>query len=277
MTIILDTETTGLRAGEDDLLQISIIDDSGEVLINQYLQPSAEEWPEAQAINHITPEDVRNCPHVWDPAVHDRIQRVLDDADMIIGYNTEFDIGFLLAADFEIPAVAQIDVMRDFAQIYGEWSDAHGEYKWQKLTTAAKYYGYTWDAADAHNALGDCYATLYVYNEMRKHKLLRKCPFCGGIAGYAASVIRCTSCGLDVSASYDHMAADELIQAYNRRADDKAHGELHTMTQDSRRAVAKTLAEIDRALPDPEVPEGMTKIGDVVSDLLYTDTDSLPF
>ena len=273
MTIILDTETTGLHAGEDELLQISIIDDSGEVLIDQYLQPSAEEWPEAQAINHITPEDVRNCPHVWDPAVHDRIQRVLDDADLIIGYNTQFDIGFLMAAGFEIPAVTQIDVMREFAEVYGDFRPELGDYKWQKLTTAAAYYNYNWDI-DAHNALGDCYATLSVYNEMQKQKKLRPCPFCGGTAGYAGSMIRCTACGLDVRASYDHMDAAELIQEYNRRASDQPHGVPHTMTQNSRRAAAKTLAEIDKALPDPD---GMTKIRDIVSDLLYVDTDSLPF
>lgn len=265
MTIILDTETTGLRAGEDELLQISIIDDSGEVLIDQYLQPSVEEWSEAAAINHIYPDMVRNCPHVWDPAVHDRIQRVLDDADLIIGYNTQFDIGFLMAADFEIPAVTQIDVMRDFAEVYGDFRPELGDYKWQKLTTAAAYYGYKWDAADAHNSLGDCYATLFVYNEMQKQKRLRPCPFCGGTAGYAGSMIRCTACGLDVSASYDHMDASELIQAYNRRAGDQQHG------------AAETLAEIDAALPDPDAPDGMTKISDVVSDLLFTDTDSLPF
>lgn len=262
MTIILDTETTGLRAGEDELLQISIIDDSGEVLIDQYLQPSVEEWPEAAAINHIYPDMVRNCPHVWDPAVHDRIQRVLDDADLIIGYNTQFDLGFLLAAGFEIPAVTQIDVMLEFAEVYGEYNEEYGSYKWQKLKTAAAYYGYNWDVADAHNSLGDCYATLFVYNEMRKQQRLRPCPFCGGTAGYAGRIIRCPSCQLDISASYDHMDASELIQAYNRRASDQPHG------------AAETLAEIDKALPDPDAPDGMTKISDVLKDII---ADGLPF
>lgn len=258
MTIILDTETTGLRAGEDELLQISIIDDSGEVLIDQYLQPSAEEWPEAQAINHITPEDVRNCPHVWDPAVHDRIQRVLDDADLIIGYNTQFDIGFLMAADFEIPAVTQIDVMREFAEIYGDFRPELGDYKWQKLTTAAAYYSYEWDI-DAHNALGDCYATLYVYEHVQNDKRLRPCPFCGHTAGYAAGVIRCIHCGLDITASYGQMNQETLMQAYNRRAADQPHG------------AAETLAEIDKALPDPD---GLTPISDVLKEII---ADGLPF
>lgn len=245
MTIVLDTETTGLHAGTDELLQISIIDDSGETLIDRYIRPeSCTEWPEAEAVNGITPDMVRDCPHISDPDLHDRIQSVLYNADTIIGYNTQFDIGFLLAAGFAIPDVPQIDVMRDFAEIYGQISEEHGGYKWQKLTTAAAYYGYEWDI-DAHNSLGDCRATLYVYQQIQHHNLLRCCPFCGQQAGYAAGVIRCVDCGLDVSASYDHLDIHELIQAYNRRANDLAHGAPDPEPEDWTRIDAL----IDKVLP----------------------------
>lgn len=248
MTIVLDTETTGLHAGTDELLQVSIIDDSGETLIDRYVKPeSCTEWPEAEAVNGISPAMVQDCPHISDPDLHDRIQNVLFDADTIIGYNTQFDIGFLLAAGFCVPDVPQIDVMREFAEIYGEIygeiSEEHGGYKWQKLTTAAAYYGYEWDI-DAHNSLGDCRATLYVYQQIQRHNLLRCCPFCGQPAGYAAGVIRCVDCGLDVSASYDHLDVRELIQAYNRRADDKPHD-----------------------APDPE-PEDWTRIDEIIDKVL---------
>lgn len=33
-----------------------------------------------------------------------------------------------------------------FAEIYGEWSDYFGEYKWQKLTTCAAYYHFDWNS-----------------------------------------------------------------------------------------------------------------------------------
>lgn len=58
--------------------------------------------------------------------------------------------------------------MEDFAKIYGEWNSVRGSYKWQKLTRAAEYYGYDWSqrAETAHNSLGDCYATLFVYDKI---------------------------------------------------------------------------------------------------------------
>ena len=41
------------------------------------------------------------------------------------------------------------------------------DYKWQKLTTAAAYYDYDWaEHEEAHNSLGDCFATLFVYHKI---------------------------------------------------------------------------------------------------------------
>lgn len=94
---------------------------------------------------------------------------VQDNSDTIIGYNTQFDIGFLKANGAIVPDdLETVDVMEDFAKIYGEWNSARGSYKWQKLTRAAEYYGYDWSqrAETAHNSLGDCYATLFVYDKI---------------------------------------------------------------------------------------------------------------
>ena len=58
-----------------------------------------------------------------------------------------------------------IDVMKDFAITYGEYSDWHGDYKWQKLSKAARYYQYE-SKEHWHYALGDCMATLHVFLSM---------------------------------------------------------------------------------------------------------------
>lgn len=166
MDIILDTETTGLKPEIDELLQVSIIDTNGHTLLDVYLRPTrCTEWPEAMEINRITPEMVAGCPTIHDIGVSMQISRILESADHIIGYNTMFDIGFLAAAGFDVPQQDElIDVMEEFAEIYGELRD-DGSYKWQRLTTAAAYYGYQWPI-NAHNSLGDCLATLHVYNCM---------------------------------------------------------------------------------------------------------------
>ena len=98
----------------------------------------------------------------------DQIQKIFNNADAIIGYNLQFDLSFLIAAGINIPrSIVQIDVMHEFAPIYGEWNDYYETYRWQKLGTAAAYYGYN-SCADAHDALADTRMTLFVYRKMNE-------------------------------------------------------------------------------------------------------------
>lgn len=165
MTIILDSETTGLRARQNDILQLAIIDNQGNVLFNEYIKPTKKTaWPDAEAINGISPNIVKDKQPL--SFYKDQIQEIINKADSIIGYNLQFDLSFLMLAGIRIPTdIVQIDVMHEFAPIYGEWNDYYETYKWQKLVTAAAYYGYD-TCADAHDALADTQMTLYVYKKM---------------------------------------------------------------------------------------------------------------
>ena len=63
--------------------------------------------------------------------------------------------------------------MREFAEVFGEWSDWHGSYRWQKLHVAAAYVGFDWDGA-SHRAINDCQATRAVWRYLvGRH---RTCP-----------------------------------------------------------------------------------------------------
>lgn len=63
-TIIFDTETTGLNPREDEIIQISIIDGLGNVLINELVHPYwKKSWSEAARVNGITPDRVANAPY----------------------------------------------------------------------------------------------------------------------------------------------------------------------------------------------------------------------
>lgn len=118
-------------------------------------------------MNGISPEMVADRPAISEKI--SEINAIIKNSDTIIGYNTQFDIGFLKANGAIVPDdLETVDVMEDFAKIYGEWNSARGSYKWQKLTRAAEYYGYDWSqrAETAHNSLGDCFATLYVYKKL---------------------------------------------------------------------------------------------------------------
>lgn len=164
--LILDTETTGLEPGVNEILQLSIIDGAGNELYNGYFCPCAHEWTKAERVNHISPAAVQTAPRL--SAELPRISTILARAHTLIGYNLPFDLDFLSCSGVILPHdITEIDVMRLFAPIYGEYSEKHGGYKWQKLTKAAAFYGYDWtEYGSAHDSRADCHATLFVYNKI---------------------------------------------------------------------------------------------------------------
>lgn len=162
--IVLDTETTGLTS-EDEILQLSIINKKGQVLFNEYIKPIKNtKWPKAESIHGIAPEHVKDLPNF---NYHlSKIQKIINNAKIIVGYNIPFDLRMLRQEGIVIPKEKEIfDVMTVFSTMYGEWSEYHQDYKWQKLSTCASYYNYKWDEK-AHNSLGDVKATLFCYNKM---------------------------------------------------------------------------------------------------------------
>lgn len=165
--IVIDTETTGL-ADDDELLQVSIIDENGEELYNSYLKPLVkEDWPRAQQINGISSQMVEDAPSICTEAP--KIAEILKSAKEIVGYNVYYDLRYLRDYGIEPDPTADIiDVMEIFAEIYGEWNDYYGNYKWQSLGTCAAYYRFDWTGLKAHDSLADCQATLFCYKKILK-------------------------------------------------------------------------------------------------------------
>lgn len=89
--VVFDTETTGTSAKYDDILQITIVGQDGSVLLDTYVKPkNCKEWTEAQAVNHISPEMVKDAPDA--DKVGEVVRKIFEKADFIVGQNIGFDV-----------------------------------------------------------------------------------------------------------------------------------------------------------------------------------------
>src|SRR5690606_31131536 len=85
--VILDTETTGLY--EAEIVEIAVIDTSGNVLLNTLVKPKNGIPEEVTAIHGITNEMVAGAltwPEVWE-----QLYSILSGKKVLI-YNSDFDI-----------------------------------------------------------------------------------------------------------------------------------------------------------------------------------------
>ncbi|WP_017431407.1 3'-5' exonuclease [Vreelandella jeotgali] len=159
-TVFLDTETTGLHAGHDEILEIALVDDAGHTLLDTLICPDHRtEWPGAQRIHGIAPDDVRGALRLGD--VLPEVVAAVSEARLVI-YNAAFDMGFLPEAVSR--SAAQVACcMEAYAEYHGDYSEYHGSYTWQPLRRAAAHVAHDWGEDDAHRAHADALACRAVW------------------------------------------------------------------------------------------------------------------
>ena len=165
--VILDTETTDLGGY---LVQIAAINIWGEVLLNTLVRPNAPIADEARAIHGISDAQLVDAPTFAD--LEPQLRQVLAGKEVWV-YNSDFDMGILqneldrlyephwpeyavrrkqIKAWFK--AFTQCCAMEHYAAWWGDYSEYHGDYRWQRLP------------GGDHTALGDCVAVLKILREM---------------------------------------------------------------------------------------------------------------
>ncbi|REB08515.1 3'-5' exonuclease [Sporosarcina sp. BI001-red] len=160
--VVLDFETTGLRAGADQIIQIGAIryfdhwkDEQMDVLINprRYISPTITR------ITGISNEMVEEAPTI-DEKIEELIEFIGELP--IIAHNASFDMGFLYALEgtngISIPEYTVIDTVKIARQKIKDTPN-------HKLTTLTQYLQLE---HDAHNAIGDCLATAAIYQYCTK-------------------------------------------------------------------------------------------------------------
>lgn len=162
--LIVDIETTGLQGKPlpqkplaDEILEVSIIDQNGIVLLNTLVRPQYHnQWDNAH-IHGIKPEDVFS-PEV--PIWADLLPQiqVIVAGRTLVAYGADFEQSFLGAA---LATSTVLCALEAFSRFMGNWLPEANRYKRVSLLDAAQYVGYHWEEKP-HSAVGDCLATLAV-------------------------------------------------------------------------------------------------------------------
>lgn len=165
--VIVDVETTGLLK-TSQIVEISIIDTNGEVLIDTLIKPKSRIGEKAMSIHGITNEMVKAAPK-W-PEVYESVKEILESRPAI-AYNAEFDDRLIqqTCAKYNLPEIqSKFECAMHF---YSSWINERnpktGQYKWKKLQDAATTAGVS-KGPQSHRSLGDCFLVLGVLKYMQK-------------------------------------------------------------------------------------------------------------
>ncbi|MFT6485430.1 MAG: DNA polymerase elongation subunit (family B), partial [Neolewinella sp.] len=97
--LFLDTETTGLDTGKDRIVQLStrLVLPTGSQDYNQLVRPQNSAIPDTTTKIHRSANQVANLRGTSITQVLEELSRQIDQADIIIGHNVEYDIAIIIA------------------------------------------------------------------------------------------------------------------------------------------------------------------------------------
>lgn len=162
---VLDTETTGLGPS-DEILQIAVVDQQGNPVLDQLINPGAPISPGAARVHGITEAQVATAPvfrQLYIP-----LSKLLAGAT-VIAYNMDFDWRMLqqTTARNGLPdiRIGKRDcAMKQYAKFKGKRHGGGRGYVWHKLANALLQEGLT--VSSAHSAVGDAQMTLELIRKM---------------------------------------------------------------------------------------------------------------
>lgn len=181
--VVVDTETTGVKPGGNDIIEISAIkyteDFTPVSCFTTLCKPRKPIPAEATEVNNITDEMVADAPPF--ALVASAFSEYIAGCNLV-GHNLSFDLRFLYISGVELPPKAKYYDTLDLAQKvltkYGSRKYNHkiGEYEeleeWDvydyKLETLCEYYDIY--RSDAHRSLSDCYATAQLFENLIEDK-----------------------------------------------------------------------------------------------------------
>jgi DNA polymerase-3 subunit epsilon len=156
--VYVDTETTGLDR-TDEIIEISVIDDDGQVLLETLVKPSRSIPPDSTRIHGIRDADVQNA-RSW-PAVWPLVRGALFGRTIVF-YNEDFDMRMMQQShrvyrlDWK-ERFKTYDLMKLYAEFRGEWDTRRRSYRYHSLANAGVQCNIT--LPNAHRTTADTLLT----------------------------------------------------------------------------------------------------------------------
>ena len=164
--IVFDTETTGLNANRNKILQVAAIkmafnEETGEYeeidRLDQYIRPQGKIPASIEELTGITNDFIKNHPK--EKIAFPIIQLFFEDCDLFVGHNLAFDIRFMkemyIRNDEIFPEKQVIDTCKLAKDIIPK-----DDIENHKLCTVSAYLGIDKDPEIRfHSAIGDVLAT----------------------------------------------------------------------------------------------------------------------
>ena len=165
--LYVDTETTGVRFGQDDVIDIGIVDGAGRVIMDQLVRPVVAIPADSEAVHGISNRAIVTAPRLaelW-PQLS-----TLVAGRVVVSYNASFDQQMLSHAASRRGLThlepARWDcAMEAFAAFNGQFSHHRRGFRWINLETATRMLGLD---APQHRAVSDAMVCLELVQELSR-------------------------------------------------------------------------------------------------------------
>lgn len=163
--VYIDTETTGLNRS-DEIVEISIVDHDGSLLLSRLVKPSQSIPPDVEKVHGISNQMVQTTqawPILW-PTIRNHLY-----GRVIAAYNAPFDQRMMEQshARYRLPwreNLEFLDVLTLYSEYRGEWNKVHNSYNLYKLEEAGRYFNIP--LPNAHRSTADALLTRAVLHSI---------------------------------------------------------------------------------------------------------------
>lgn len=164
--LFFDLELTGFY-DRDEILSISIIDGTGEIVMNTFVRPThTQKWKRTEKIHGITPSMVQDAPTLEE--LTPEIKRIFADADNLIAYGVSTDFSHIkhIYDTPEEQSALKEKVLCCAHEYVRYMHEHHPELVHASLTDAMQCLEIEWEGGVAHSSMADTFGCRRVWEKL---------------------------------------------------------------------------------------------------------------